>query len=169
MSPRPASPRPAPCPKGGRTCLEFGISALVFGARTAKLVGPCFSSALGPEGLFCVAKAPDGDCIVSVDAESGAISQVYDTGKTDVSALAAGAGSSTGLSLDRKSRGEAACFYYWSLVDGLVAVWFSGGQKAERRVGGALSATQPALLAGWGVGRSARSCCPAVHCHTITP
>ena len=25
-------PKPAPCPKGGRTCLEFGISALIFGA-----------------------------------------------------------------------------------------------------------------------------------------
>jgi hypothetical protein len=28
-------PKPAPCPKGGRTCLEFGISALVFGATLA--------------------------------------------------------------------------------------------------------------------------------------
>ena len=28
-------PQPAPCPKGGRTCLEFGISALVFGATLA--------------------------------------------------------------------------------------------------------------------------------------
>jgi hypothetical protein len=28
-------PKPAPCPKGGRTCLEFGISALIFGATLA--------------------------------------------------------------------------------------------------------------------------------------
>ena len=28
-----------PCPKGGRTCLEFGISALIFGATPAIGVG----------------------------------------------------------------------------------------------------------------------------------
>ena len=32
-------PHPAPCPKGGRTCLEFGISALIFGATLATVLG----------------------------------------------------------------------------------------------------------------------------------